>query len=783
MKKYLFILPIFILLFYACDKEDNYGSANIIPRPDYYLVSEDVISLNSKVKIVLQEDNEILRNSGDLLAEMLRELTGFEIPIVLYDEAREVNRDIVLSTHSTKQMEKHSYEIMTRMGTVMMQAQDAEGMFYAIQSFLQLLPPELLAGKMKGEIKKINLPRMHIVDKPRFEYRGMHLDVSRHFFPKEFILKFIDLMAFYKFNTFHWHLTDDNGWRLEIDQYPLLTEISAWRADHEDEPWRGRSQQRPGEEATYGGFYTKDDVREVLAYAKERFITVIPEIEMPGHTSEVFAAYPELSCSGEKLTVQTGGYWPNKDIFCAGKEETFEFIENVLDEVIELFPSQYIHIGGDEAFKEAWEECPLCQNRISEEGLKDEHELQSYFIKRIEKYLISKGKKMIGWDEILEGGLAPEATVMSWRGMQGGIEAAQQGHDVIITPTSHCYFDYYQADPEFEPEAIGGFTTLKKVYSFEPIPDVLSEEEAKHVLGAQGNIWTEWIATPDHAEYMSIPRMLALAEVVWTDPEKKSWRQFNKRLQQHFRYFDLIGVNYAKGSYAINFETEIDTSGYKLSLITEQYKKNIHYTIDGSEPDTNSMVYKHPISVDADMIIKAAIFEDGKLMEKVSTQEVKLHKGVGARINFDKEFTSPYNDGVNTKLLDGLKGSFYHRDGKWLGVKENSLEAIIDLGSSKKIDEISASFYQRYASWIFLPETITYYISNDGIDFIKLGRIGHNRSINDKEEIKHHFDIELLGGEKTRYIKLFIQGIGMCPEGHPGEGEKSWLFIDEIEIK
>jgi hexosaminidase len=363
----------------------------------------------------------------------------------------------------------------------------------------------------------------------------------------EFIKRYIDIIAMHKMNIFHWHLTDDNGWRIEIKKYPGLTETSAWRVDREDQPWRERTPPEPGEKATYGGYYTQEEIKDVVRYAAERHVTVIPEVEMPGHTSEVFASYPDLSCRGEKLYVQPGSYWPNIDIFCAGKEETFEFLEDVLSEVAQLFPSEYIHIGGDEANKTRWKECPLCQERIEMEGLRSEEELQSYFIKRIERYLQSIGKKLIGWDEILEGGLAPEATVMSWRGFEGGIDAVGMGHDVIMCPTSHCYFDYYQDDPETQPVAIGGFTPLEKVYEFYPIPAGLSSDKAKHILGGQGNVWTEFIPVPEHAEYMALPRMTALAEVLWSPRGRIDWDDFKRRLNTQFERFDMMGVNYYEG--------------------------------------------------------------------------------------------------------------------------------------------------------------------------------------------------------------------------------------------
>ncbi len=623
-KSILYFFSLIVLLsLNSCDPEPTSSEVNIIPRPNHFFMGDSHFKIKDDTKVVLQIEDAEIRKLGDFLAASLRKISGFEIPVVLYDEAREVNGDIILGLSRSHFKSEEAYQFEYRNTNYILQANGGRGLFYAVQSFLQLIPPETLMTENIGMFK---IPGINLNDAPRFTYRGMMLDVSRHFFPKEFILEFIDLMATYKFNTFHWHLTDDNGWRLEIKKYPLLTEIAAWRVDREEFHWREREAQKPGEEATYGGFYTQEDVKEIIKYAQDRYITIIPEIEMPGHVSEIFAAYPELSCSGKKVTVNPGAYWPITNIFCAGKEETFEFIENVLDEVIELFPSEYIHIGGDEATKTEWEKCPLCQDRMRKEGLKNEHELQSYFIKRVEKYVLSKGKKIIGWDEILEGGLAPEATVMSWRGMKGGIEAAEQGHDVIMTPTSHCYFDYYQADRDFEPVAIGGFTTLKKVYSFEPIPAELSDDEAKHILGGQGNVWTEYIASPEHAEYMSIPRMLALSEVLWSSKNKRNYRHFNRRLQTHFKRFDLQDVNYSKGSYKVDILPETDTiSGMtKVKLESEIWEAQIYYTLDGSLPDTSATLYKGAFEARENVVVKAAVNVDGKMKEKPN--ELKIDR-------------------------------------------------------------------------------------------------------------------------------------------------------------
>ncbi|RLD67748.1 MAG: beta-N-acetylhexosaminidase, partial [Bacteroidetes bacterium] len=437
------------------------------------------------------------------------------------------------------------------------------------------------------------------------------LDVCRHFYSVDFVKKYIDLMARYKLNTFHWHLTEDQGWRIEIKKYPELTEIGAWRNEPDTVT---------GDTIRYGGYYTQEQISEIVKYAAKRFITIIPEIEMPGHARAALAAYPQFSCSGKQLPVATN-WGVFEHVYCAGNDSTFFFIQDIIDEVVELFPGNYIHIGGDECPKEAWEKCPKCQHRIKAEDLANEHELQSYFIRRIEKYLTTKNRKLIGWDEILEGGLAPEATVMSWRGIKGGIAAAKQEHNVIMTPGTHCYFDHYQAKPKYEPKAIGGYTTLKKVYSYEPIPKELNSIESEYILGAQANMWTEYIATEHHLEYMLLPRMLALAEVNWTVFKHKSWTDFQHRLQPQLRRFDREGTNYCPGDYTVNFTLvpNPNDGDSLLKMDCEIYQAKIQYSINGGEPQVSSPEYSKPIKVSRSDSIKASVFEYGKAVNGFSS--------------------------------------------------------------------------------------------------------------------------------------------------------------------
>ncbi|MEA3287027.1 MAG: beta-N-acetylhexosaminidase [Candidatus Marinimicrobia bacterium] len=512
---------------------------NIIPKPHSIVLTDGayVFKERSTLSITGSVSNRLF----------IEEYLGTLIPgLNLIDDE---SADIKIKLHASAGIPPEGYVMKITRSGILITAGDTPGVFYGIQSLRQLLP--VFVENQEKSLVGHRIQTAVIQDYPRFGWRGMHLDVSRHFFPVEFIKRYIDMIALHKMNVFHWHLTDDNGWRLEIKQYPKLTEICAWRVDREHQDWRKWSPVEAGEKSTYGGFYTQEEVRDVIAYAAERQIAVIPEIEMPGHSSEIFAAYPELSCKGELLPVRPGSYWPNEDILCAGNDSVFIFLERVIDEVAELFPAEYIHIGGDEAAKTHWKTCPKCQARIKAEALADEHELQSWFIRKMEKYIHSKGKRIIGWDEILEGGLAPDATVMSWRGEAGGIAAAKAGHQVIMTPSSHVYFDHYQGDPETEPQAIGGYTPLKEVYAYEPIPMELEQIEHQYVLGAQANLWTEFVKTTKHAEYMVLPRMTALSEVLWSAPEQRNWSDFMERLTYLEVRFDALNWNYRSNSLPV----------------------------------------------------------------------------------------------------------------------------------------------------------------------------------------------------------------------------------------
>jgi hexosaminidase len=511
--------------------DDRNAPLSLLPQPLRIERKDGAFVLKKDTKILVEKDSADAANVGKQLAERLNRSTGFDLQVSPSDAKSAVSNAILITLNrKAHALNFEGYDLTVAADGVVITAEGGPGWFYGAQTLLQLLPPEIFSPTESAKGVAWQIPAVRIVDQPRFRWRGLLLDVARHFFNKEEIKSFLDLMAQHKLNTLQLHLTDDQGWRIEIKRYPKLTEIGAWRKDigFGLNPKDGTAY---GPDGRYGGFYTQDDIREIVAYAEARYIALVPEIEMPGHSGAARLAYPECRCKG------------GPQAFCAGNNETFTFLENVLREVMDLFPGKYIHIGGDEVDKASWKNCPLCQARIKQENLKDEKDLQSYFIKRIERFINSQGRTLIGWDEILEGGLAPNATVMSWRGMDGGIAAANAGHDVVMTPTSHCYFDYLQAK-EGEPRGIGGFLPLEQVYSFEPVPQAIPADKAKHILGTGGNLWSEFFPNYAHVQYMAYPRACALAEVAWTSPERKKWEDFEKRLDRHLQRLKVQGVHY-----------------------------------------------------------------------------------------------------------------------------------------------------------------------------------------------------------------------------------------------
>lgn len=644
------------------------------------------------------------------------------------------------------------YQLEIDEAGVRLTAKTETGLFYGKQTLLQLLTPN-------------GLPYVKINDHPRFPYRGLHLDVSRHFFDKEEVKKLMNVMSYYKLNTLHLHLTDAGGWRLQIDKYPKLTQEGAFRTQSDWREWwdNGKDRQylKEGTEGAYGGYYTKDDIRDMLAYAAEKHITIIPEIEFPAHSDEVFVAYPELCCAGKSHT---------SGDFCIGNPKTFEFMENVLTEVIELFPSEYIHIGGDEAGKNTWKTCPKCQALMKKEKLANVDELQSYMIRKAEEFLNSKGRRLIGWDEILEGGLAPEATVMSWRGEAAGFKSARMGHDVIMTPGSYMYFDFYQADPRHQPVAIGGYTPIRKVYSYNPIPqDSLTAEEAKHFLGVQANTWTEYIPTPEHLEYMMFPRALAVAEIGWTPQEKRDWQDFKPRVNAHIPVLQRMGLNPFPLSNELEFDMVVDTiqKEIRVTMDAEKYPAEIHYTTDGSTPTASSPIYQEPIVVKDSAKIVAGIFVNGQLQDRVSEQRVDYHKGIGKSIRFNSRLYPGYMAGGINAIINGYRGGLTYLDQRWQGYTDN-LDCVIDLGEVMDLHQVSSKWMQLTGPGVYQPEKVEVLTSEDGKNFTSQGVIPTTIP-QDKSDLTFQ-EYTFQGNWKARYVQLKAQN------------PKGFIFVDEIVI-
>jgi len=656
---------------------------------------------------------------------------------------------------------KERYIIRISSKQIIISSYTEQGYFLALQTLVQLFEQYKDSGK---------IPAMKIEDQPKFAWRGMHLDVSRHFFTVNEVKKYLDYLAMYKMNTFHWHLTDDQGWRIEIKKYPKLTQIGSKRKEsmigaYVDNTFDGKP---------YGPyFYTQEQIKEVVQYATDRHITVVPEIEMPGHALAALSAYPEFACTEGPFEPATK-WGVFDDVFCP-KDETFTFLENVLDEVMTLFPSQYIHIGGDECPKTRWKECAHCQELIRKNNLKDEHGLQSYFIQRIEKYVNSKGKKIIGWDEILEGGLAPNAAVMSWTGVNGGIEAAKTNHFAVMTPGSYCYFDHYQGDPATEPNAFGGFTPLHKVYSYQPIPSELTAEQAKYILGVQANLWTEYILDFKQVEYMIFPRLMALSEVAWGTSDPKKYKEFENRVVEHFKVLDKINVNYAKSIYNISGKVAAANKGVFYELSTSQNPNGIRYTLDGRDPEVNSQVHENPIPVSKSLTVKSAYFENGKLKSAISSQSFSVSKTTGKSIVLEEQPSENYSFGGAFTLVDGIIGNQRQLGKTWLGFQGKDVVATIDFGQQTQFSEVYFNTLDNKGSWIHWAKSAQIFISDDGTHFKMIKEIGKDEILSSKGKIKLN-----VGNQNSKYLKIKIENAGIIPAGNPGADSKAWLFVDEI---
>jgi len=651
---------------------------------------------------------------------------------------------------------REGYQLRVTSEHIVIRSGAGAGLFYGVQTLRQLLPPAIESNHVVADVAWV-VPAVSIQDSPRFAWRGLLLDCCRHFMEVDFVKRIIDLLAYYKMNRLHWHLTEDQGWRIEIQKYPRLTAVGAWRTDHD-----GRA---------YGGYYTQDDIREVVAYATSRYVTVVPEIEMPGHSVAALAAYPDLSCRGEPLAVQNR-WGVHKDVYCAGNEQTFTFLEDVLTEVMTLFPGEYIHIGGDECPKDRWRECPKCQTRIAAEGLADEDELQSWFIARVEKFLNAHDRKLIGWDEILEGGLAPGATVQSWRGTDGAVAAARQGHDAIVSPTSHAYFDYDV-----------GVTDLRQVFTFSPLPENLEDPYTHHVLGGECNLWTE--RTPQEmVDNRLFPRLLAMSERLWTASADPDFTDFWRRVRNHYQRLDYLDVAYGPEARPLTLQPTFDpTRGeFIVKLEVDEPGLDLRYSLDGSPPTLTSPRYERPLRFSESTVVTARTFRDGYPYGANLQKRLHRHLAVGCELRLTHQPSERYAAGGRLGLVNGVRGSQYYRDGFWQGIEGDDLEVVVDLGRIISVRRIDVGFLQDVNRWIFLPLQVEYAYSLDGKEFQILGRQTHNVAPDDLRETILPLGLDL-NGIQTRFLRVRATNRGTCPPDHPGAGGKAWLFVDEIVVE
>ncbi|WP_264530304.1 glycoside hydrolase family 20 protein [Flavobacterium sp. N502540] len=741
----------------------------IIPKPKQLVLKQGNFQFSATTKFVVSDDAQ--KEIATVLINKFGSAAGFRPEI-----SNKIPKSNYVQFKVDATLKNEAYLLAVNKENITITAKGNAGFIYGLESIRQLLP-ESIESKSRIKPVKWEIPTLTITDEPRFQWRGLMLDLSCHFFDKNYILETIDRLAMLKMNVLHLHLVDDQGWRIEIKKYPKLTEVGAWRVDQENAPWNARQLTNPDEKGTYGGFLTQKELKEIVKYAATKNIEIIPEIEMPAHVSSAIAAYPELACFNQRIGVPSGGLWPITDIYCAGKETTFEFLQNVIEEVIEIFPSKYIHIGGDEATKTNWDKCPNCQKRMKDNGLKDAHELQSYFVKRMEQYINSKGKKIIGWDEILEGGLAPEATVMSWRGTVGGIEAAKQGHDVIMSPESPCYFNFYQGPQNEEPLAFDAFNPLSKVYAFDPVVDTMTPQEASHVLGGQANLWAEYITTPEASEYMIFPRLAALSEVLWSTKENRDWNNFTSRLPSLLQRYDYLGINYAKSAYLVTSSAvaDLDKKVINVTLKNEFPNSDIRYVLGDKNTDDKAIKYTKPIAVKETTILKASLFQNNKPVGRIFTDTIVFHKAVGHKVNYVTPYNDSYKGDGPLGMVNTIRGSKNFHDGQWQAWLVKDMEIVIDLEKEQNIGKVSVGTLESQGAGIYFPIQVTILVSKDGTNYKEAGKILRPFAVNVNSELKD-FKINF-EKQEVRFVKVIATNLKKSPTG-----SSSWLFVDEIVV-
>ncbi len=726
------------------------GYVNVIPRPRVLI--QNMGSFRMHKDLVIFYDSEEAKPAADYFNELMKKATGSKLKMKTYEAPAGKESGIYFGIAPLKNPGPEAYNLFSAPKYVKLTANQESGLFYAVQSLRQLMPAEFNSENPEMPEEWL-MPAINIQDAPKFKWRGMLLDCSRHFMDKDFVKRYIDLLAFHKMNTLHWHITEDQGWRIAIDKYPKLTDVGAWREAKDG--------------SKYGGFYSKEDIREIVAYAESRHVNIVPEIEMPGHSQAALAAYPEYSCTGGPFKVETE-WGVFKEIYCAGNEQTFTFLTDVLDEVMELFPSPYIHIGADEVPKYRWEQCPKCQAKIEELGVEDEDDLSSWFLKRIADHLRQNGRTMIAWDEILEGDLPEGAIVQSWRGMEGASEAIRAGHQTIVSPTSHAYFDY-------DIKAID----LEKVYSFNPIPEDVTGRVSTQVLGGECNMWSER-APQEVVDSKVFPRLLAMSEVLWTPPKYQNYDHFYYRVQRHYDQLDAMGVDYGFETVPVKFDAKMQAGGHLLlNLIPGGENLDIEYSL-GEDQETQT--YEQEVELDQSAMITAQAIKEGKPYGEAVKLQFDRHLA-NARIPIiQHKYADAYTGGGSTALTNGLRGSDDFRDGNWQGYQFHDLDCTIDLGKEESVSEIESGYYQYNNSWIFLPTEISYSISTDGENFVPLKTITNDIPAKKRGRFTAAF-AHSFEPRNARYIRVHAKNIQHCPDWHEASGSHAWLFIDEIIVK
>lgn len=769
LKPFLIVFFLTVFNFGYSQKIYTEKDIQIIPKPTQLLITKGVFEFSKSTKFIAV--SEFQKEISNVLINKFEKAAGFRPE---FSTAIPLNNYVQFKVDETLEKEAYILDVSTKNITIT--AKGKAGFIYGLESIRQLLPV-VIESKNVLPNQKWQIPNLVINDKPRFQWRGLMLDLSRHFFDKNYVIETIDRLAMHKMNVLHLHLVDDQGWRIEIKKYPKLTEVGAWRVDQENLAWNARLTVNPDEKGTYGGFLTQEELKEIVKYAAAKNIEIIPEIEMPAHVSSAIASYPELACFDQRIGVPSGGLWPITDIYCAGKESTFEFLQNVIDEVITIFPSKYIHIGGDEATKTNWEKCPNCQKRMKDNGLKNTHELQSYFVKRMEKYINSKGKKIIGWDEILEGGLAPDATVMSWRGTQGGIDATKQGHDVIMTPESHCYFNFYQGPQNEEPIAFDGYTPLSKVYEFDPVVPTMTPQEASHVLGGQANLWAEYLPGPKDSEYMIFPRLAALSEVLWSTKESRNWNDFTSRLTYLLQRYNYLGINYAKSAFLVTATSNADLvqKQINITLKNEFPNPDIRYVLGNKNIDHNAIKYTSPIPFKETTILKASLFQNDKPVGKTFTDTIVFHKAVAHKVSYLTPYNQNYKGDGPFQMVNTIRGSKNFHDGQWQAWLVNDMELVIDLEKQESVEQVIVGTLESQGSGVYFPIQIKVLLSPDGITYKEVAKVSRPFAVNANSELKD-FKINF-EKQNARYVKVIAGNLKKSPKG-----EDSWLFVDEISV-